>query len=98
MTRLPRFFTYNEGLKCQQGDQEPISGWQNQFQLQLCSSNYATVSPPFSLMLWVSGKRAVLFSDRVYMAQGDIWVHVGKDLIEVGAVKFRNHDLSSIIG
>lgn len=32
------------------------------------------------------------------MAQGDIWVHVGKDLIEVGAVKFRNHDLSSIIG
>lgn len=42
-------------------------------------------------------KRAVL-SDRVYMAQGDIWVHVGKDLIEVGAVKFRNHDLSSIIG
>ena len=42
-------------------------------------------------------KRAVL-SDRVYMAQGDIWVHAGKDLIEVGAVKFRNHDLSSIIG
>ena len=32
------------------------------------------------------------------MAQGDIWVHVEKDLIEVGAVKVRNHDLSSIIG
>lgn len=65
------------------------------FNAVLCSSNYATVFLPF-LMLWVSGN--VLFSDRVYMAQGDIWVHVGKDLIEVGAVKFRNHDLSSIIG
>lgn len=30
-------------------------------------------------------KRAVLSDRKSYMAQGDIWVHVGKDLIEVGA-------------
>lgn len=78
------------------GDQEPISGWQNQFQWQLCNSNYATVFPPFSLMLWVSGNVLFFLTQSLY-GPGRYLGACGEGFNWSGSVKFGNHDLSSII-